>query len=247
MNQSQPEQPSVPVPQSGGALKWLIIILVIAILGGGGYWYYAGYKSGTSTPSSSPSSSNKNLLNCIENNKEFLISSYPNQEKFTSIQVPCEWIPALQEENNRIYYDRGITLYPTISDKEKEESFLNQNITAPTGTATPPYVQMFERNDRFIAAGVRYVVDNTKAILNEADKIHQGYPIFDKILIENKKINGTEYHCFQDKKDEKYLVWCSAKISNNYLASYWLSTNLANYNSDISNLYKIIETTTVKQ
>lgn len=251
MNQNQLVQPSVPAPQGSRILKWLIIILILVILGGGGYWYYAGYKTGIPTPSTSSSSSTKN---CSPESKEFtVVHGVDNHTIYPIINVPCEWISVSKVENDNLDPNYDIRLYPNISDQKNEEKFQNQKIV-PSGTIVPnsEYVlkkisEMFKRNSHLIGIDVAKFLLDVPIIIRSDNEDYIKQPIFDKVLIEDKKNNGNEYQCYQFKQEEKFSIHCSEKIGENYYAEYDLFTNLENYDSDINNLYEIIETTTIKQ
>lgn len=244
-NQHNLNSPSNNRPKQSSPWKIVIIFLVLALIGGAGYLAY--------------SKSSINLFGGDKESKNYKKISLSTSTHLANDSIklkfdqPKEWINVSKTSPNyqKYYYDIDLAFFPSTEDQIKEESYItsakNLSINNPDDVnylrTHPAYERMFQRDNRVIQA--TFYKASQSINLKSNDSSITGVPVFDKVLVDNKKVGNTQYHCLQSKKDDKYLINCTLNLNNSYMATASLFTNNASYDNDLSALYRFIETLSV--
>jgi len=253
------ETPMEPQNIKRSKMPFIIIsIIILVVLGGGGYLVYERMSKNENGVENEGSSQSANTETTSSKTVSLQTSAHDYGNITLSLKRPETWIIFTKEtDKNNYYVDADVTLFPSLDDQQKEESFQTEMkkwskadvFSDPEAAAyfsQPDYVRYFARDSRFINGAVYRNQNQVAVDLKKMDEGITSRPIFDKVLIENDTKGNVEYRCLQSTKDSKYLVNCEANIGKDYFGIFALFTNAQNYTSDINVFYEIINSINVK-
>lgn len=168
-----------------------------------------------------------NIFNLSD--KTVTITQYQSSENKVTILIPKGWV-------NKPYFPGGsgneIVLFGSLKDELVANMDNKKNDTD----------DVFSQKARAINGETFKQTENG---LTFVDKFVDKSSNFDKVLLENKKINNGEYRCLQQKQDDHFYISCFLKLKDSSGALYHLNTFTKSYNSDLTSFYKVIESTKV--